>query len=1061
MLSKPSFTIVLSGIILLSGCAKKDIAVVPKVEKEAPITGGSSSPISRLMKRRLSDASRNSESRSLNEVEQQLRTDFALAPDHRFIDAIANIHHLSTGEAAQPVDVQFSGSKWKIVYKGQPVGEVGEIPDFDEMYKLLVNWAKVSADGKQTAGSSENASSSNFAALETALVKMTPESLFTVLRDIEKRLAVQKNDPQLLRLATRALSLLMLQSFDSLDINDRLASSALAYLAQSEASGSKDLMQDKSIIADALNYHKAARSAAMQLQSGNPVRLYFEDNVSGLGSAAAKNASDRLADYLYLRIICKNRDKEQWRSWLERHRKEAAFSNLAVLKASTEMNIDELLMPIAVQIIGTAKSEAGYSKTELKPAALEWKDVAAQLPSVSALFGPNLLDDFEKSLFHAKDETGRKEIGEFEGVEFDDSFRRMYYRAYFFSAIDIIARTTLALPSARLFSARLAECLKYSGPAPSNQLAPWVMAMSSGYTGTATANDLQAWLLSMEGLGPSAIVSVFASCRDLQPSADLLFSAGEMLSIRTDSRPSLRLPLSSIAQNLLLDLKNHRRLVVAAIRDGAGDSFQSSLILSRTIANKTEILKLLQSKKATLQEKLSLLQFLHAIAGEKKENIIAQYRILIKDNPSSWDAIREFAAYLSRADKILAISEIRKYIAEANKSKASKSKAPTQELLHARLILAQLLYDAKDFKALKLELKSLPKNNARTYLKLQALSELAAGNYGSAKAWSEYYSNTYKNSLDPILVQLEIAWKQKEYVPAANILARAPQINRLAWKEEIGALLMRTYPNDRQVFSAATALLHADFRTEDNLGQIAAAAFSADRADLAFTILSSVSYRPQDAADIKTCLYRYLKRAKGKEVAINWLKSQIPEKERAIIAPYAFISGQDELLFEFAPLEDVLDSGEHIWILRAASTVLNPEIKAKWKEQLKAHFSGRTDWSGKIGCYLLSELPETELVNTKVTSQDRAKAAFYLAWKKMSEKGDFLDDTQWLRRCLYERQAALPENDWSMVWLRDITNTLTGQPLIYTDSRLQQLRVAAPQYDGAWSEQRRFKLTTN
>lgn len=1056
---KPFFTIVLSGIILLSGCARKEVAVVAPVEKEAPISGGAASPISRLLKRRLSDASRNSESRSLNEIEQQLQMDFALAPDHRFIDAIANIHHLSTGEAAEAVDVQFSGNKWKIVYKNQPVGEVGELSGFDEMYQLLIAWAKaISAREKQSQGSGEKTKNSDYSTIEAALTKMSPESLFTALRDIEKRLAVQKNDPLLTRLGARALSLLMQQSFDSLEINDRLASSALAYLAQSEAAGKGDLLPERALIADSLNYHKAARSAAFQLPKGNSIRLFFEDNVSGLSAAAAKNSSDRLADYLYLRLICKNRDKTQWRNWLERHRKDAAFSNLAVLKASTEMNIDELQMPIAVQIIGTAKSEARYLKTELKPAALEWKDISAQLPSVSALLGPNLLDDFERSLFHTKDEKGTKEIGEFEGVEFDDSFRRMYYRAYFFSAIDIIARTTLALPSARLFSARLAECLKYNGPAPANQLAPWVVAMSSGYTGAATANDLQAWLLSMEGLGPSAIVSVFESCRDLQPSADLLFSAGEMLFIRTDSRPSLRLPLSSIAQQLLLDLKNHRRLVVAAMRDGVGDSFQSNLILSRTVASKTEILKLLQSKRATLQEKLSLLQILHAIAGETKENIIAQYKILVKENPLSWDATREFAAYLSRVDKRLAILEVRKFIAAS--AKGSKSKTSEQEQFHARLIVAQLLYDVKDFNALRVELKSMPKNNARTYLKLQALSELAAGNYGRAKAWSEFYSSTYRNSLEPLLVQLEIAWRQKEYVPAANILARAPQISRLAWKEEIGALLMRTYPNDRQVFSAATALLHADFTTEDNLGQIAAAAFSADRADLAFTILSSVNYKQQDAADIKTCLYRYLKRAKGKETAITWLKDQIPENERASVAPYAFISGQDELLFEFAPLEDVLDSGEQIWILRAASTVLNPELREKWAEGLKAHFSGRTDWPGKIGCYLLSELPESDLVNVKVTSQDRAKAAFYLAWKKMSEKGAFLDDTQWLRRCLYERQAALPEDGWSLVWLRDIINTLKGQPLIYTDSLLQELRVAAPQIDGAWSEQRRFKLTT-
>lgn len=983
-----------------------------------------------------------------------MRSDFAMCPDRRFIDAIAMIHNLITNEVREVVDTQFNGRKWIITYKKQSVGELNEIPEFSEMYKLLVAWASKVAEQKHSdskIGANTQDLSRTYSATEAQLIEMSPESLFAALRNIDGQLKNTKQDPRLIKLAVRARALMLLQSFDLLEINDYLSVSALAYLALYEGQFKKEAIEEAALIADALAYHKAARTLASRLPPTEPVSLYFGGEKKELDKAAGASSANRLADYLYLRVICKDRDKDLWRKWLMKHSGTSGFSSLSILRASAEMHIDEMMLPIAIQILGLAKSEVANEKSreEIKPADLEWQDVSSRLPAVSALLGPNLLTDFEKSLSRGNDNSAQIDLGENE--------RRNFYRAYFFSAIDIIAKTTVALPSARLFSRRLQECLRYDGPAPSRDLASWTTALSRLNSGDAGESDLQNWMLGLEGLGPASVVSLFGVCRSFPLTHELMFSSGELLFVRVDTRPTVRLPLASIAQQPLLDLDKHRKLVLSAIRDGVAESVESNLLLTRMMGNKLQIMALLLGDKATLQERLGLLQILNVIAGQDRNLIVSQYKVLLKKYPTSWDIMREYVGYLNKTNKPAAVAEMKNWL-KSHKQSSTAERSP--ELFHARLILSQLLYETKDFTSLRSELKVLPENTSMPYLKLRALSDLESGKFGSAKAWSELCRRSYPDSLDAILLQLEVAWKQNEFLPAANILARAPQVSRVLWKEKIGALLMKMFPTDRQLIGAVSALTKVGFDSDDNLGQIAAAAFSADRSELAFNILSSTKYHPADAADIKTCLYRYLKRAKGKENALAWLKEQIPESERAQVAPYAFISGQDELLFEFAPLEVALESGEQIWILRAAATVLNPALKNTWQSQLNAHFSGREDWPGLVGRYLLSEPVDAEIETMKVTSKERAMAAFYLAWKKMAQSGHFLDDTEWLRQSLYERQPGLDESRWALVWLRDISSTLAGQPLIYSDALLQRLRVVAPQSDGAWSEQRRFKLTT-
>jgi hypothetical protein len=1033
--------IFLSALVLFTGCNQSK-APVEQARVQPAESTQSISPMSQVLRRRFAQGARSADSMSIRQSNEELRATTAICPDRRFLDAVATIHHLATGSEADAVDAQYERHAWKISYKNADVGVLDELPDFEKMYALLIAWAR-------RVSTVQSASGKKYSEIEELLEKNSPEDLFAALGKIDAVTKSGSKDPTLMKLSARASVLLAWQSFDSLEISDQIFSNALGQLAYFEAVAKQNLPEERVLIADALGYRKAARQLSLKLPAENPVCLYLNDQADKWSPGTFDINS--LKGLLYLRSVCLKREKVRWREWMDR----VAFDrsgNLPALKFTSEMGFEEMMMPVALQVMGyTRLSALPQGNFKMNTDDLVWSDPASKLSNVASLLAPNALSDFEKSLTeHFSSMNVSSDVAE---------LKRAFYRAYFFSAIDIIARTTLALPSAETFSERLAACLEYEGDGPSSQLGSWVVAMSSPHGNV--DGQIESALLNLTKLGPSAMVALLPQAKTNLPSSNKWSVIRELFFVRIDSRPEIRLPLADVIELPFLDLTAHKAVVSAALRDGSGDTVQASLFLNKMIGNTAGVVKAFEAHSTSIREKLDLISYLSFLSKGNSAKLQEMYTRLLKESSGSWEVERAYVEYLAKSDKRKAIVEIRQWMAKnasTSKSKQSKASKDADEKLLPRLVLAQLLYDENDFPAVKAELKAMPVKNSLEYLKLMALSELAAGNLGSAKSWAEELRRSYPKSLEGLLVELEICLTQKQFVPAAYVLRPAAHVSRVLWKEQIGALVIAKVPDVRDIGAFVGALKSAQIDADDNLGQIAAAAYSADKADLAFQILSVVNVNTDSLYDLRTCQYRYLKRALGKDKAIAWLKKQIPEDNRAAVAPYAFFAGQDELLFDFAPIEDSLDGGEQIWILRAASSVLKP-LPNYWKTQLNAHFDGRKDVPGKIGLYLLGKCKPYELENIPLPADSRCRTAFYLAWKQMAEPGNFVGETALLLACVSTNQMGLDEYQWSNVWLRDIANSLSGQPLIYSNEKLQRLRVVAPQQDGDWSQQRRFKLS--
>ncbi|HEY9787319.1 MAG TPA: hypothetical protein V6D17_18150, partial [Candidatus Obscuribacterales bacterium] len=111
-------------------------------------TGGDAPWKTEYLRRKLAGGRRFSELMSLNEARISFRQAYALKPDQRFIRALAQIHQFITGHTTEAVETTYAGNnRWRIKYRGQLVGDIGEFASFHDLYALLIDWARRVASG--------------------------------------------------------------------------------------------------------------------------------------------------------------------------------------------------------------------------------------------------------------------------------------------------------------------------------------------------------------------------------------------------------------------------------------------------------------------------------------------------------------------------------------------------------------------------------------------------------------------------------------------------------------------------------------------------------------------------------------------------------------------------------------------------------------------------------------------------------------------------------------------------------------------------------------------------
>ncbi|HEY9788064.1 MAG TPA: hypothetical protein V6D17_21930, partial [Candidatus Obscuribacterales bacterium] len=714
------------------------------------------------------------------------------------------------------------------------------------------------------------------------------------------------------------------------------------------------------------------------------------------------------------------------------------------LAATLEAGLDETMLALALQAMNAARAEISSSRDRIRLSLkeLDWRarSRTAELP---AWMAPNLLRQFDENL--AKIAGGSKREQPFLSHE----LKRVFYRSYFYSSVYLMTKGFLFLPSARVNCARLADCLKAAPDADlsSRQLERWVRLAAAAYGKTLAADTLEKAIMELDGLGaaPTLALYTWGGGALYSSPVDRLIPTGELLFSRLDARPDGLLSLAAIAEKSFLDLELQRKLIHQSIIAGTGDSIEMELLRRRVVGDVSAMSAMLTDRRLTDGEKLAILKALESI---DKAQCTREYERMIAGPSAPSSIVHSFVRFLTREKKY--DQGLRVLNAWLDKKRDGDLEVPL------RLNEAELLYLKGEHRRSVSVLESLTNCNLPTYLKLQALNALALNDFSSAKAWSNLFLDHYPGDIDAIAAAVEVNWKLGDFDWAASMLARYKSLPRSIWKSVIGKAFLRSLTSPSHIDKALAALKNNGIDGASTIGQLAAAAYVMDKPELALRILSRVSVPAEQLPDLLTCNYRYLKRWKGKEAALQWFKSRMQPAERPAVASYAFFSGQDELLWDFIP-----DTTEQTWLLRAAAAVLDRDLSHERRAKLIRHFEQSSDWTAPIGRHLLAMKNGDQVTSIKLATSRRYVASFYVGWAALAKPGNFLSDTEWLRLCLEEPQPQLNEYSWAKGWLADIVIALSGQPLMFSDKLLQRLHVVSPSASGDWSEQRRFILSTD
>src|SRR5438309_1709506 len=215
----------------------------------------------------------------LDALRERVLAPYRLRPDRRLLLAIAEIRRLA-GASDSAVTAEFGAGRWRLFCGTQSVGELSELPDFQESLELLAEWARKQAWPKGWADDSGPDRSD----LVRALDRLDAPS---ALREADRAWAGGARDAALFRSASRAYSMLALETPEGGEVADAIVARSLATLAFALALGDEGPKREACLLAEVMGYSAKAAEWARKLPARDPLRLYVTWDDAGLERAAA------------------------------------------------------------------------------------------------------------------------------------------------------------------------------------------------------------------------------------------------------------------------------------------------------------------------------------------------------------------------------------------------------------------------------------------------------------------------------------------------------------------------------------------------------------------------------------------------------------------------------------------------------------------------------------------------------------------------------------------------------------------------------------------------------
>jgi len=934
---------------------------------------------------------------------------YRLRPDVRVLHAVGDLHHLITGEPHEDARADFERGRWHVAHRSVAVGTLPEFPEFGDLERLLMDWALSLGlrDSLEAAGKHPHpAREARRAAIAAKLARLEA----TAAADLaDRRWSAGDRDPELLRLAAHALVLLGVQAVDEVGGADRVVARALALEAACAALDPSAVASDAALLADVMGYAASAWERTESLPAENPVRLFVRHEDLALAKQAGRPAGTKEARFLALLRLARKHDLEPWEGWLERHFADDRALALALTCTSLEIRRFEMHLPAAIQVLaGVIQDLKMIGEVE------DDEDLPGEFASLEAM-----IREFERLMSAMRPNA--------DGVFLDAGVLRAYYRTCFYSALTILGehlRESLSsLPDTRAFAGDLGE----GDEGVAGEFQRWYTHLANAKLGKPELAALRKDLLDMPHFGAPLLLLTFDVIQDHSPYGDPgLRTAARRIARSLDTRPRNLVAFAAIVQRCVLDLERAENLYARGIRARGHQERRLGAWWARYRQDADSLQRMLRSRGLEPAEQADILEHLAGIPGVDSNAVEAGWERCLKSNRSSWELVDGYSKFArARREYPKARAALERWLALEG-----PSTSPFEEIF-ARTRLARNYADQGQYdEAIEViepmvESQQFGAMDCMVSL-LEETHQLARAETLAVFAWGRY-----PDAADAQARVIELCWRQRKYALAARMLSRAPvPLTSSGFRSALAPHFVACFREAPAAgIRAVEAILASGYAQPRNLTQLAAALDQAGYHRMAYEVESRVPADGQEAVAKLGLCYHFMKRWKGEDAALEWLRPRVQPlapKERALLTYVAYDSHDYELLWEVEAGGPDRDQADLQWLMRAAASARMGAQRDPHRADLERHYARRSRAHYVVlGRFLLGLEDAGAALATATDAKSTCETFYYLGLRAQSE-GLIREAARCYAQCIETGKSYNGEYRWAFNQLYEWMSSSTS-----------------------------------
>jgi len=927
--------------------------------------------------------------------------------DQRFLQAAIFVRDFPAEPTDQAVTVEFKDGAWSVSNGAQTLGQLPPYPDFTDAMTLL------HAEVRQKAAASSAACDTSSSPLASQVTVFDEKTLEDALYSLNKGYRAAATNPADIYLAAQALARLAYLEDDKTGTADALYAKAMALVALAEVMCGRPMPQEESLLAASMGYPGAASKAADKSTARDAWKLYVTRNDSDLERMARLDPDSKSANYFWLRRLGDLDRGTEWLAWIKQHYSGTTTpvyimdTDLA-LSGHPAVQLYAFYMPLLV--LNALPGTENIKATPMNP-------VSDPVAAISL---------FDKGLPYIKNVAT--------GPYLTAADVSAYYRGFFYTGLYEEGYYLLDLLNSSDDAKQYAQLLSSASGETGQEFYRWYDAAVSNDQGKLMMPVLMQAMSTTKLFSRGLYYNAWSDTAGRTGEWNMgVHSAVWQLATLFDSRADMRWDYGQILK-WIADFPDYEE----AFASLADQESQSAPKVSLSVyAYRGEVQKLLQIANNPALTSDIRVSALVAIPDVKQasQQIRSAYQGIIESYPSDSDAYRHYIQYLDDIEDYPGIEKVaRTWLVSqsandngfsfdnANVSLAD-AQAKQGQLDQAWTTISQITF-ANGVTPATGQIVDIENYYARVLGAASYIARLRK-DYALAEYLSHTEADRYASDLNDQMPWVKTLWAEKRYADAAEYLAKWPYpIAAWQWDHVIGVDIGTEFKTDTEAaLKAFEAVMNSQPRRArpfDLQGLVLGAGYS--NPTVAFALGEALwppTLKPVNFEGIVQT-YEYLKRAKGKDAALAWIKSNLPnnmtaQQQDMAIAMY-YGSGNYELLWELVPDPNTTPHSDATWLLRAAAYTQQAALSADQKRALLDHFAKAGDsWYDQLGKYLLKQIGDDAIMDKELDPHALSEASYYAAVRALSEQ-HYRQAQRWLQVDMDTNQ----QGNGEFIWGRDL-----------------------------------------